>query len=87
MAFTSGFLIVGLLMVLAGAILIYKSLKASPKELAEDGEGVVYIGPLPIVVKDGRKWILTALIISALLIAYLATKTYYPNLLGGVVNG
>ena len=64
-----------------------KRLRMEVKELAEDGEGVVYIGPLPIIVKDGRKWILTALIISALLIAYLATKTYYPNLLGGVVNG
>jgi uncharacterized membrane protein len=85
MAFTSGFLIVGLLMVLAGAVLIYMSLKASPKELAEDSEGVVYIGPLPIVVKDGRKWILAALIITAVLIAYLATKTYYPDLLGGAV--
>lgn len=85
MAITSGFLIVGLLMTLAGAILIYMSLKASPKELAEDSEGVVYVGPLPIVVKDGRKWILAALIISAVLIMYLATKTYYPSLFGGAV--
>ena len=85
MAFTGGFLIVGLLMTLAGAILIYMSLKAIPKELAEDSEGVVYVGPVPIVVKDGRKWILAALIISTVVIAYLATKTYYPSLFGGVV--
>lgn len=85
MAITGGFLILGLLMTLAGAILIYMSLKASPKELAEDSEGVVYVGSVPIVVKDGRKWILAALIISTVLIAYLATKTYYPNLLGGAV--
>lgn len=85
MAFTGGFLIVGLLMTLAGAILIYMSLKASPKELAEDSEGVVYVGPVPIVVKDRRKWILAALIISTVVIAYLATKTYYPSLFGGVV--
>ena len=85
MAITSGFLIVGLLMTIAGAILIYMSLKASPRELAEDREGVVFVGPLPIVVKDGRKWILAALIISSVLIMYLATKTYYPGLFGGAV--
>jgi uncharacterized membrane protein len=85
MAITSGFLIAGLLMTLGGAILIYLSLKASPAELAEDSEGVVYIGPLPIVVKGERKWILAALIISSVLIMYLATKTYYPSLFGGAV--
>ena len=84
MAITSGFLIAGLLMTLAGAVLIYKSLKASPSELAED-EGILYIGSLPIVVKDGRKWIFAALVITAVLILYLGVKTYYPNVLGGVV--
>ncbi len=84
MAITSGFLIAGLLMTLAGAILIYMSLKASPSELAE-ADGVLFIGTLPIVVKDERKWILTALVITSVLIMYLAVKNYYPGVFGGVI--
>lgn len=85
MAISSGFLIIGALMTLAGAILIYKSLKASPKEIAEDRDGVLFLGPVPIVVKDGRKWIFTALVITAVLIVYLATKSVYPGIFGGAV--
>lgn len=85
MVFTSGFLIVGLLMTLVGAILIYMSLKASPKELADNEEGILHIGPVPIVVKDGRKWIFAALVIFSLLIVFLATKTYIPGILGGLL--
>jgi uncharacterized membrane protein len=85
MEIASGFLIIGLLMTLAGAILIYKSLRAGPNELTEDNDGVRYIGPIPIVVNGGRKWILAALIITSVLIIYLIVKTVYPGILGGVI--
>ncbi|MBD3173438.1 hypothetical protein GF326_13325 [Candidatus Bathyarchaeota archaeon] len=84
---SSGFLIIGLLMALAGAILIYKSLRASPREMAEDDGEVRYIGSVPLMLDGGRKWILVALMISTVLIVYLATKSFYPDIIGGVLNG
>jgi len=87
MEISSGFLIVGLLMALVGAILIYKSLRASPSEVTEENDGVRYIGPIPIMVNGERKWILVALIITSVIILYLVTKSVYPELLGGVTVG
>ena len=87
MEITSGFLVIGLLMTLAGAILIYKSLRASPHDLVGDNDGVKYIGNIPIVVNGGRRWILAALIITGVLIVYLVTKSVYPDILGGVISG
>lgn len=87
MEISSGFLLVGLLMTLAGAILIYKSLRADPHELDEDNDDVRYVGGIPIIVNGGRKWILAALIISSLLILYLITKSYYPIILGDMLSG
>ena len=82
----NSFLVIGLLMTLAGVILIYKSLRASPNDIAQDN-GVRYIGPIPIVVNGGRKWILAALIITSFLIVYLLTKSFYPEILGGMFGG
>jgi len=87
MEISSGFLVVGLLMTLAGAILIYISLRADPGELKEGNDGVRYIGGIPIIVNGGRKWILAALIISSLLIMYLVTKLSYQNILGDMFSG
>lgn len=84
---SSGLLIIGLLMALAGAILIYKSLRASPREMAEDNGEIKYIGSVPIMIDGNRKWILVALMISTVLIVYLATKSFYPDIFGGVLNG
>lgn len=87
MEITSSFLAIGLLMTLTGIILIYKSLKASPHEIAEDNGGLRYIGPVPIMVNGGRKWIVAALIITGVVIVYLLTRSYYPALIGGVFSG
>ena len=87
MEISSGFLIIGLLMTLAGAILIYVSLRAGPNDLNEENDGVRYIGGIPIIVNGGRKWILAALMISSLLILYLITKSSYPNILGDMLSG
>jgi len=87
MEISSGFLIMGLLMTLAGAILIYVSLRASPNELDGDNDGVRYVLGIPIIVNGGRRWILAALLISSLLIFYLLTKSVYPNILGDMFSG
>ncbi len=84
MDISSGFLIVGMLMVLIGGILIYKSLLASPHEITENGKGVRYIGPIPIVVNGSRKWILAALIVTSIILVYLIVRSMYPGILGGV---
>jgi hypothetical protein len=87
MDISSGFLIIGLLMTLTGAILIYKSLRAGPNDIIENHDGVRYFFSVPIIVNGGRKWILAALLVTAVLFAFLVTKTVYPNLLGGVFSG
>lgn len=87
MEIASGFLLVGLLMTLAGAILIYLSLRAGPSDLSTSNDGVRYIMGIPIIVNGGRRWILAALVISSLLILYLITKSTYPNILGGMLSG
>ena len=87
MEISSGFLVIGLLMTLAGAILIYVSLRAGPSELKGDNDGIRIVGGIPIIVNGGRRWILAALIISSLLILYLITKSSYPNILGDVFSG
>ena len=87
MDISSGFLIIGLVMTLAGAILIYKSLRAEPKDIIENHSGIKYIFSVPIITSGGRRWILAALIVTAALFVFLVTKTVYPNILGGVFSG
>lgn len=87
MEISSGFLVAGLLMVIVGAILIYRSLRASPSELNEEDNGVTYFGPVSIDVKSERMLILTALIIASMVILYLVTKSLYPDLFGGIAVG
>ena len=87
MDISSGFLIAGLFMTLAGAILIYISLRADPDDLKEENAGIRYIWGIPIIVNGGRRWILAALIISSLLIFYLITRSSYLNILGDMFSG
>ncbi len=75
MEFSSGFLIAGLLMTLAGAILIYQSIKASPSEAKSQAKGVHFIGPIPIMVDGSRKWIVAAIGVTSVVLVYLATSS------------
>ena len=75
MEFISGFLIVGLLMTLAGAILIYQSIKASPSEAKSRAKGVYFIGPLPILVEGSRKWIIAAIGVASVVLVWLASSS------------
>ncbi len=82
MEISGGFLIVGALMTLAGAILIYQSVKASPDEARAHVDGVVFIGPIPIIVSGSRKWIVAAIGVTVVVIVYLFADSYYPGLMG-----
>ncbi len=81
MGIISGFLIVGGLITLAGAFLIYLSLRAGPKEVSHK-EGVFYLGPLPIMVTGARKWIITALGITSIILVWLVSSTLNLSTLG-----
>jgi hypothetical protein len=82
----SGFLVTGLSMILIGAILIFISLRASPR-VRTSSQSTKIIESIQFMVNGRRVWILTALIISALLITYLIARTVYPNSFGGIISG
>jgi uncharacterized membrane protein len=73
--FTSGFLVAGLLIILAGAILIYQSIKASPSEAKSRAKCVYFIGPLPILVEGSRKWIIAAIWVASVVLVWLASSS------------
>ena len=75
MEFTSGFLVAGLLIILAGAILIYQSIKASPSEAKSHAKGVHFIGPLPISIEGSRKWIVAAIGVACVVLVWLASSS------------
>jgi uncharacterized membrane protein len=84
MEFTSGFLVVGLLMTLAGAILIYQSLKASPSEATTNAKGVVFLGPLPIMVAGSRRWIVAALGAAGIVLLWLISSSINSGFMGWI---
>ena len=75
MEFTDGFIVAGLLMTLAGVILIYQSIKASPSEAKSQSKDVFFIGPLPIIVKGSRKWIVAAIGVTSVVLIWLASSS------------
>jgi uncharacterized protein (TIGR00304 family) len=76
MEFTSGFLVIGFLMTLVGAILIYQSIKANPMEARSRVDGVVFIGPIPIIVGGTRKWIIAAIVTASVIMLWLVFNQF-----------
>lgn len=74
MGIISGFLLAGGLITLAGAFLIYLSLRAGPHEVSRK-KGVFYLGPIPIIVTGIRKWIITALGVTSIILVWLVSST------------
>lgn len=74
MGIISGFLLAGGLITLAGAFLIYLSLRAGPHEVSRK-KGVFYLGPIPIMVTGIRKWIITALGVTSIILVWLVSST------------
>lgn len=82
MEITSGFLVVGSLMTLAGAILIYQSLKASPSEATSRTKGVIFLGPIPIMIAGGRRWIVAALGAAGIVLVWLISSSINTGFMG-----
>ena len=81
MEIISEFLLVGGLITLVGAFLIYLSLRAGPQEVSRR-EGVFYLGPIPIMVTGVRKWIITALGITSIILVWLVSSTLNLTIMG-----
>ncbi len=81
MGIISGFLLVGGLITLVGAFLIYLSLRAEPQEVSRR-EGVFYLGPVPIMVTGVRKWIIAALGITSVILFWLVSSTLNLSITG-----
>ncbi len=82
MEITSGFLVVGLIMAFAGAILIYQSVKASPSEARSKAKGVFFIGQIPIILEGSRKWIVAALGVASIVLIWLASSSLSSGFIG-----
>ncbi len=81
MEIINGFFLVGGLITLVGAFLIYLSLRAGPQEVSRR-EGVFYLGPVPIMVTGFRKWIIAALGITSVILVWLVSNTLNLSIIG-----
>ena len=79
---SSGFLAVGAVMVVAGAIMVYMSLRAGPSEAKSGGAAVIFIGPIPIVLGGSRKWVVAALGAAAVILLVMVIRSAQPELIG-----
>jgi len=79
---SSGFLFAGVVLVAVGVYLVYLSLRARPGEADSETVGVILIGPVPIIVGGGRKWIIAALAVIAVIMLYMVSKQISSNLIG-----
>ena len=82
MEVSSGLLFVGVALTLLGAFLVYLSLRAGPREVDAKAVGVIFIGPSPIILGGGRKWIIAALGVTAIIMLYMISKQIRPDLIG-----
>jgi uncharacterized protein (TIGR00304 family) len=82
MEVSSGLLFVGVGLTLLGAFLVYLSLRADAGELDAEAAGVIFIGPIPIILGGGRKWIIAALGVTAILMLYMISRQIRPDLIG-----
>jgi len=79
---SSGLLALGLIITFAGVIMVYLSLRARPSEVQSKGMGVIFIGPIPLVIGGSRKWVLAALGVAAVIMVVMIAKAAEPNLIG-----
>ena len=75
-------MLIGLAMTLVGAYMVYLSLRAKPGEVQAKGMGIIFIGPIPIILGGSRKWILAAIGVTALVMFLMLTKSLNPSLIG-----
>ena len=82
MSVSGGFLLLGLAMTFVGAYMVYLSLRARPDEVKSKSMGIIFIGPIPIILGGSRKWVVAALGMTALLIIFMWTRSLNPSLVG-----
>jgi len=82
MEVSSGFLFAGVATIAVGVYLVYLSLRAGPGEADSEAVGVILIGPIPIIVGGGRKWIIAALAVIAVIMLYMVSKQISSDLIG-----
>ena len=82
MIVSGGLLALGLIMTIAGAVMVYLSLRARPSEVQSKGMGVIFIGPIPLVIGGSRKWVLAALGVAAVIMVVMIARAAEPNLIG-----
>lgn len=82
MELSSILLAVGLAMTFIGIVMVYVSLRAGPSEARSGGAAVLFVGPIPIVLSGGRRWVLVAFAASAIIILAMMVWSAQPNLVG-----
>ena len=69
------FIITGLLISVLGVLMVLLSLKASPDEVEHNTGGIIFIGPIPIILGGNRKWI-TMVLLTTILTVFLIMRLY-----------
>ncbi|MFH2111908.1 MAG: DUF131 domain-containing protein [Candidatus Bathyarchaeota archaeon] len=79
---SGGFLALGLTLTVIGVIMVYISLRARPSEVQSRGVGVIFIGPIPLVMGGDRKLVLAALGVAAVIMVVIIARAAESNLIG-----
>lgn len=82
MELSSSLLVVGLAITVIGVVMVYVSLRAGPGEARSGGAAVLFVGPVPIVLSGGRRWVLVAFAATAIIILVMVVRSAQPGLVG-----
>lgn len=77
-----GFLALGLALTLIGVVMVYLSVRAGSSTVQSKGLGVIFLGPIPVVIGGSGKWVITALGVAAFVMVVLVVRAFEPNLIG-----
>jgi uncharacterized membrane protein len=69
-------ILAGLLISGIGVLMVLLSLKASPDEVKHNSGGIIFIGPIPIILGGNRKWI-TMIFFTTVLTVFLIMSFYW----------
>jgi uncharacterized protein (TIGR00304 family) len=74
----------GLVMTVLGALMIVLSMKSRGNERKHESSsmGVIFLGPIPIVLGDRGRWIIIGVAAVILMVFLFTVNVYQPYLLG-----
>lgn len=81
MDFSALFLAIGILTTALGFLMVLLSLRASSEELEHRSTGIIFVGPIPIILGGKRTWITVAMV-TAFIIVFIFLAVYQPQLVG-----